>query len=563
MGMLNTKIGIAGLLYFIAITLPAQDVSAPIHGLTRQWTDRLSVISGQQLDQSSLPLSRADIADFALRCQNSPQIFDRRDQAGIHYLLRDNNDYLPADSLPRRTYKSHWFRHFYPHKAHLFELNHKDFVLRADPILYVAAGEETQSGISFFTNQRGAEVRARIGEKIHFYTSVVETQERFPTYINRWINNYTAIPGNGLFKEYNSSVSNLNGYDFNNSSGYIAAPITKQVGFQFGHGRHFIGQGYRSMFLSDFSNNYLYLKLRSKFWKFTYENYFANFAESLARTNPFPNGTRRFAAFHHLNFAATKNWNIGIFEAVSYKRTGSMELQYFNPVILYRSVEHGFKSSDNILVGLDSDIRIGRRVKLYGQMLLDEFLFASLYRPEQKGWWGNKIATQLGAVYYNAFGVPHLDVRLEWNSATPYTYSHLDSLSNWTHFGQPLAHPLGANFREILSIATWQIHPKWTLEMRYFNMLRGDDRDGLNWGGDPNLTYNSRPNEYGNFIGQGDRSQIQIVGAALNWQLAHNIFLDARIMWRHQNNNLDARDLNNVMFGGGIRVNQWHRDNHF
>ncbi len=559
MGLLNKTPLLALLL--LAHLLPAQDVAAPIHGASRQWAERLSVLSGQPLDMASLPLLRNELAAFASNCTKDGRYFDRRDQAGLRYLLLDNNDYFPADSFPRRAYKSHWMRHFYPHKAHLFEVNQRDFVLRADPVLHVSTTRENGRDGIVFANQRGAEVRARIGQKIHFYTSILETQANYATYAERWIQRYTAVPGNGLYKTYTSSVSDLTGYDYNNSSAYLAAPLTKQIGFQFGHGRNFIGHGERSLFLSDFSNNYLYLKFRSKFWRFTYENYFLNLNESLATSGTEPTNARRFAAMHHLNLRLGKRFNIGIFEGVAFKRSGGPELQYFNPVILYRSVEYGFKSADNVILGADMDFVVANRVKVYGQFLLDEFLFASIYQPDQKGWWGNKFGTQLGLKYYNALGIDHLDLQIEYNQVRPYTYSHGDSLSNWTHFGQPLAHPLGSNFRETMAIARYQITPKWSVQARFINIIKGDDEGGNNWGGDPNLTYATRPREYGNYIGQGDRTQIGLLGVDVSWQFAHNMFLDAKMLYRKQNNNLQNNlDLTTNLLGLGVRMNYFGRD---
>jgi len=40
--------------------------------------------------------------------------------------------------------------------------------------------------------------------------------------------------------------------------------------------------------------------------------------------------------------------------------------------------------------------------------------------------------------------------RLEFNAARPYTYSHKNTIQNFSNNGQPVAHPFGANFYEAL-----------------------------------------------------------------------------------------------------------------
>ena len=44
---------------------------------------------------------------------------------------------------------------------------------------------------------------------------------------------------------------------------------------QLGHDRNFIGNGYRSLILADYSTPYFFLKLNTRIWKFNYQNLFA------------------------------------------------------------------------------------------------------------------------------------------------------------------------------------------------------------------------------------------------------------------------------------------------
>jgi hypothetical protein len=60
----------------------------------------------------------------------------------------------------------------------------------------------------------------------------------------------------------------------------------------------------------------------------------------------------------------------------------------------------------------------------------------------------NKIGGQLGVKAFDLFTIKHLHFQAEYNSVRPFSYSAVDASQSWTHYGQPLAHPLGAGFRE-------------------------------------------------------------------------------------------------------------------
>ena len=60
------------------------------------------------------------------------------------------------------------------------------------------------------------------------------------------------------------------------ANGHVSYQTSKHFNFQFGHGKHFIGDGYRSMLLSDNSFNYPYLKITTDVWKVSYVNLYSS-----------------------------------------------------------------------------------------------------------------------------------------------------------------------------------------------------------------------------------------------------------------------------------------------
>ena len=68
--------------------------------------------------------------------------------------------------------------------------------------------------------------------------------------------------------------------------------------------------------------------------------------------------------------------------------------------------------------------------------------------------------------------IRHLDLQAEYNSARPFTYSHASLFTNYAHYRQPLAHPLGSNFKEFVFIGRYQPLKKAFIVFKYVRQLR-------------------------------------------------------------------------------------------
>ena len=121
----------------------------------------------------------------------------------------------------------------------------------------------------FRSNTRGVAVRGRINNKIGFYSYITDNQERDPSYVRQWVSDRRAVPGNGLYKAFKGT-----GYDYFDARGYITFNVAKYVDVVFGYDKNFIGNGHRSLLLSDFPANNLFLKLNTRIWKINYQNLF-------------------------------------------------------------------------------------------------------------------------------------------------------------------------------------------------------------------------------------------------------------------------------------------------
>ena len=549
------------LILLLPLSLLSQTSGIPLQSPSYPILDRLEIISGVESPiHPELKFSnRREAVAYALTLDSlNPDRLSRRDYADIQYILDDNNEWLSDTSRHLiRTSRRGLLKYFYQTPANFFEVNTRYFKLRANPMLNFHLGREEGDKELIFQNQRGLEVRGEVDRKLFFYTNLVETQARFPRYVSQRVGEFLAVPGAGFFKGYNSKLFNVqNGYDYNVATAYLGFQATRHFGIQFGHGKHFIGNGYRSMFLSDFSAPTFFLKLDTRVWKFHYQNLFLELSPvSLINVT----GTllpKKYAAIHYLNFKVTPKLAFGFFEATVFNRSRQFEYQYLNPVIFYRTVEGMIGSPDNAMVGFDGRWNVLHRVQLYGQVLLDELVASEIFSGS--GWWANKWGIQAGVKYVNAFGVDHLDVQVEHNLARPFTYSHYDPGNSYTHYNQPLAHPLGANFEETLLLLRWLPLSRLSLQARLLHARTGDNTPTENWGSNPLLDYDTRVQDYGNEIGQGVAARINLLGLDASWSLWHNMFVDVKYLYRKKDSDDDNRDLSTQVFSAGIRLNMWN-----
>jgi hypothetical protein len=547
--------------------LSAQSSSMPIQSTGAVILERLEISSGlpAAFHPETRTYAREDAYRYAALLDSNATRLSRIDRRELQYLFDDNNEWLSDTSrwMRRTTHKR--LRAFWPTPGNFFEVNTPAFTLRANPMLHLAAGPQRDDAELLFINQRGLEVRGTVDKKVFFYTNLLEGQGRFANYIQQWIDTYQSIPGAGFYKNYRPRVLDIrNGYDFNLATAYVGLPVSKHISLQLGHGRHFIGNGIRSLFLSDAGNLNFYLKLNTRVWKFHYQNLFMELSPIsqavLANNDRLP---KKYAAIHYLNYRITPRLAVGLYEATILNRSRQFEFQYLNPVILYRSIEGMIGSPDNVLLGLDARWNFLRRFQLYGQLMVDEFIYSQLVNPAQPGWWGNKFGTQAGLKYLNAFGLDHLDLQLEWNRVRPYTYSHFDSLNSYSHYNQPLAHPLWANFNEWIGRVRYQPVYGVQLNMVYMQALSGENSAGANWGANPLLGYTTRVKEYGNVLAQGVRTHTRFLSLEASWMCYHNVFVDARLLWRHKDSADDSRDLRTLAYSLGIRMNFWPQENIF
>ena len=100
------------------------------------------------------------------------------------------------------------------------------------------------------------------------------------------------------------------------------------------------------------------------------------------------------------------------------------------------------------------------------------------------------------------------------------------------NYRQPFAHPLGANFKELIGIVRYQPLPKLNLIAKAIYAEVGRDTTGVNWGSDLLKSNSTREQEFGNAIGQGLLNKITYLDLTASYMLRHNLFIDMKLIRR-------------------------------
>ena len=441
------------------------------------------------------------------------------DQGNLRDLLLNNAEYVTRETPP-----SGFLNTFYNNPANFLEVNKEKFFLAFNPIVAGSAGFQSEGDESVFHTAAGASFRTLINNNLGFYASVTRNIEGPPDFARDRFNAFNGVPGANKY-----GLTTDGNFDYWDVRAGVTFKALRFFDFQIAYDKNFIGNGYRSLYLSDFGSNYIFGKVNTRVWKFRYQHLYATLVPQFSgrRYTNVPYG-RKVVSVHHLNINATKWLNVAFFQALTI--SSRKDWQFMIPIIYYPVARINNSRPDNDLTGFEFKANVARRAQVYGQVLFDNFKLKEISKGD--GWWNNRFGFQAGLKYINVFGVDNLDMQLELNLIRPYTYATEDSLGNYTHFNNVLAHPLGANFSENIAILRYQPFRRLNTSLRFIAWKQGVDSSFMNFGGNIFKSTNSRPAEYGFGIPTGVNATGSNLQVAASFELFQNIFIDATFLLR-------------------------------
>ncbi|MCB0785963.1 MAG: hypothetical protein KDC02_17380, partial [Flavobacteriales bacterium] len=381
-------------------------------------------------------------------------------------------------------------------KEHLFIVDEGDVHLTIDPVFQFELGQDFRDTSTFadttrfYHNARGFLVRGDLGPRFSFETSFYENQAIYPGYLYSYTLGTEVVPGQGRVKGFKNRA-----FDFAFATGNFSWTPARWLNVQFGNGKHFVGNGYRSMLLSDNAFNYPYLKFSllsgDGRWQYT------TFHAKLTELQRLPTGEAAESLYYwkrmrvdHLSVDLGRV-QLGLFESTIFRNIDADGVRPFdplelNPVIGVNSLLNGLDGEYNVLLGLDLKVKVTDRLQAYGQVALDD--------PAT-----DRIAWQAGLQAFDLFG-KDLHARLEYNRAAPYTYQFEPGALGHRHYNQPLAHPMGAYFDEVVVIVDHRL-PRFLFEAKVnLATYHLDEADSLNFGGNVLKPYQPVTNPEGPLV---------------------------------------------------------------
>lgn len=472
----------------------------------------------------------------ALHTSLKPFLIDSALRPEYNTLMLRGVDSSRKSWIPRKLFNDHFI-----------DVKGKGYTFYADYLPDLQVGRDFNGKKTTNINTRGYQFGGSIGTKFTFYTSGFENSAVFPAYYDNLVNKFDFVPG----QAYDRNSGLLHAKDYSYSTAYISYTPVKQLNFTLGEDKTFIGDGYRSLLLSDYAANYPLLRVTANLGKVQYMMMWAYLEEH--RIVPFDNfgsNRRKWAAFHYLDWNISNRVSLGFFNALIAQEADdngvrhSFDVNYINPILFSKSLGPS-SQPDNVLVGFTGKYKVFDKSAIYGQLLLDRFNAGDFFSGKTTT---NTNGVQLGIRGADILAVKDLNYLFEFNTVKPYTYTSGQVITNYTHYTQPLGDPLGANFREFIGIINYSIG-RFDLMGQVNYAKYGLDAAGTNFGKDVTLPFTaaSAPTS----VGQGITTNLYYAEGTVSFLInpKYNLRLEAGALYRDESNTLGAKKTTMLTFG--------------
>ncbi|MCB9183225.1 MAG: hypothetical protein H6591_04850 [Flavobacteriales bacterium] len=414
-----------------------------------RWSVLFALLSVAHLiaQQNDIPLQR----DFYIDVERNAARLDTVVHTGLKPVMQRRADLTNVMGHRVDNEKYYYWLTLKLFKEHFLVVDEGDFHLTVDPLFHQEYGFDLGDQTSYvdttrlYFNTRGFWVAGDIGKRLSFQTMVHESRGALPQFLFRQVFATDALSGQGRVKYFDGRK-----VDFGWSQATVSYAATDWLNVQVGHGKHFVGHGYRSVLLSDHAPPAPYLQLsalsRNRRWQYT--TWHAKLLHGVTKDDRLPAGESSEslfywmrARFNHLSVNLGRA-QLGLFEATLFRNIDSDGVRPFNamelnPIIGANTLVFGLGKGNKCLVGADLRVKLTDKAYVYGQYATDA--------PGRMAW-------QAGARLFDVLR-KDLHLQVEYNAATPFMYMSTPAQQSYQHEGLALAHPLGTAFTELVGIA--------------------------------------------------------------------------------------------------------------
>ena len=362
--------------------------------------------------------------------------------------------------------------------GHGADVKRKGYTFYIDYLPDQQIGKDFANRQTVLINRRGFQFGATIGDKIFLYTSSYEDQAKFPNYITAYIDRAKVVPGEN---PVNIIPFDLGTIDWAYSTSLLGYTPNKNITLALGEDKIFIGDGYRSLLLSDNAPVYPMFRFTINLSKnIQYTAIWAYLADQAApEFNAFTNNRRKWAAFHYIDWNITNRASLGFFNAIIDEEADNQgnlhgfDVNYVDPVLFSSSLGPSNPVPDHTLIGFNGKYKVLNKTTVYGQLIFDQSALPANNSTVS--------AYQLGLRGSDLFKVKGLNYIFEYNSAAPAAYYGQNAIVNYTQLNDPLTDPLGSNFKEWLGILNCSVG-KFDLQFQGDYAKLGANTGGADYG---------------------------------------------------------------------------------
>lgn len=342
-------------------------------------------------------------------------------------------------------------------QKHALEIKAKDAFITISPVLNFAMGRDLADTVksNLFQNTRGVFVEGDLFKKFSFATLFHENQARYTRYQNELYNSLgefypnatgysqqnAVVPGGARTKPFKTS-----GLDFGFATGYFAYTPIQSLKIIAGNNRQFIGDGHRSLLLSDNSPNAPYFRIDYRplrifsmtYFRSKFLNLLRRPASSSAESYYEPKGY----SVNYFTFNPSKKMSVSLFEGAIWNRGDSIQSRpahwlFYNPVPFVSGLVLRNKNEVSSIYGLNFAYQPHHFHRIYGQFAIGDFD-------------AKKLGAQIGYRGYNYFGLKDFMLQVEYNWTTSDLYLSKNPRLSYSNNNVLIGHILGGGMQEVL-----------------------------------------------------------------------------------------------------------------
>jgi hypothetical protein len=159
-----------------------------------------------------------------------------------------------------------------------------------------------------------------------------------------------------------------------------------------------------------------------------------------------PQINTKYMSGHRIEGYFWNRFGLGLSEVVVYGNR--FEPGYLNPVTIYlinevnisRGDSRAIGSGDNVLISVDSRLRLTDNLELYGELMVDDGNPAAEFHN-----WDTKFGLLGGFYMTDPLGISDTDLHAEYAFINQYAYTHENPVNVYKHFNSVIGHFIGSD----------------------------------------------------------------------------------------------------------------------